>query len=95
MNQHNRLGGRANRIFDCELCGHSTRNVNPDAAGSDLCDLCYELCGLCNTVSDYGADELSAHDRETIADARPRYALRGDDVLARADKHFASELPGF
>lgn len=39
-------------VFNCNTCDHRTRSTGGDGADVGLCDLCYELAGEANHISD-------------------------------------------
>lgn len=41
-------------MYECRCCLRRTRHTGGDGAGVQLCDLCYELAGEENAVSDTG-----------------------------------------
>lgn len=45
---------RGSGCYVCRLCGHNTRDTGGDGAGVQSCDLCYELAGEENSISDTG-----------------------------------------
>lgn len=45
---------RGSGCFLCRVCGHNTRATGGDGADVHLCELCYELAGEENTISDTG-----------------------------------------
>jgi phage/plasmid primase-like uncharacterized protein len=49
---------RGRSTYPCMICGRLTRDT--DQCGTDLCQQCYDICGLDNTVNDngYTGDEL-------------------------------------
>lgn len=45
---------RGSAAYICRCCKHNTRSTGGDGAGVGLCDICYELAGEENCVSDTG-----------------------------------------
>lgn len=43
---------RGSGVYVCRTCQHNTRDTGGDGAGVQLCDLCYELAGEENSISD-------------------------------------------
>lgn len=41
-------------MYTCRVCKHSTRHTGGDGAGVGLCDLCHDLAGEENHISDNG-----------------------------------------
>lgn len=54
-------------VYVCRCCKHNTRDTGGDGSGLKLCDLCYELSGEENHISDnrggtYASKESVAKD---------------------------------
>lgn len=47
-------------VYCCRVCNHNTRHTGGDGASVGLCDLCYDLAGEDNHISDYGRTYDSA-----------------------------------
>jgi len=45
---------RGSGVYICRSCKHNTRDTGGDGAGVQLCDLCFELAGEENSISDSG-----------------------------------------
>jgi hypothetical protein len=45
---------RGSGVYTCRSCNHDTRDTGGDGAGVQLCDLCFDLAGEENHVSDNG-----------------------------------------
>jgi hypothetical protein len=43
---------RGSGVYVCRTCGHNTRDTGGDGAGVQLCDLCFDLAGEENHISD-------------------------------------------
>lgn len=53
-------------VYTCNVCKRQTRNTG-DNGSCDLCPQCFELAGIENTFSDYGADSTEA--QQYVAEA--------------------------
>lgn len=51
---------RGSGVYTCRCCGHRTRDTGGDGAINGCCDLCFELAGEENSVSDTG-DTYNSH----------------------------------
>lgn len=51
---------KGSAVFTCQCCNRRTRATNRDHASTGNCEICYELAGIENAFSDYGADEAFA-----------------------------------
>jgi len=69
---------RGRSTFNCICCHRLTREV--DQGGTDLCQECFEICGLDNTVNDnsYDPTEYLPEAERLLA----KIAKRGGDVEA-------------
>lgn len=47
---------RGSGVYKCRVCGHLTRDTGGDGAGVGNCDLCHDLAGECNHISDNGGE---------------------------------------
>jgi len=45
---------RGSGVYVCRCCGHNTRDTGGDGSGVQLCDICFELAGEQNHLSDNG-----------------------------------------
>lgn len=69
-------------VYTCRCCKHLTRDTGGDGSGVGNCDLCYDLAGEDNHISDHGGgtyestanvrDQLAALDRRNGAGAAQR-----------------------
>jgi hypothetical protein len=78
-----RFIGGGGGVYTCGVCQRSTRAVDLDAKGVDLCAECYTLAGIENTISDNGIDSPEA--QRYFAEAREmlgRLRAKGIDVSA-------------
>lgn len=44
---------RGSGVYKCRICGHMTRDTGGDGASNGSCDLCFDLCGEENHISDH------------------------------------------
>lgn len=51
---------RGSGVYVCRCCNHNTRSTGGDGAGVQLCDLCFDLAGEENSISDSGETYESA-----------------------------------
>ncbi len=79
--QQNARFQRGSGVYTCRSCGHNTRDTGGDGAGVRCCDICYELAGEENSISDTGktygsaesvANMLAALDRRNGAGTAQR-----------------------
>lgn len=54
-------------VYTCRMCSHNTRDSGGDGAGVRLCDICYELAGEDNSISDTGELYDARSTREMLA----------------------------
>lgn len=45
---------RGSGVYTCRICKHQTRDTGGDGASVGSCDICYELAGEENHISDSG-----------------------------------------
>lgn len=51
MNKSSNRFAAGSGCYDCNVCGHKTRATDPDAASLGQCELCYDLGGWENSLS--------------------------------------------
>jgi len=52
-------------VYRCRCCGHNTRHTGGDGSGVQLCDLCYDLAGEENHISDKGGKTYDSAENVT------------------------------
>jgi hypothetical protein len=57
-------GGAGGGAYVCNMCDHRTRNTDKEAAGCNLCKICYEDCLNENSYSD-GNITKAEYDKES------------------------------
>jgi hypothetical protein len=52
MNNRNARFGRGSGVYTCRTCGRKTRQTGGDNHSVGLCEECYEIAGLENSLAD-------------------------------------------
>lgn len=52
-------------VYTCRICNHKTRNTGGGGSSVGACDLCYELAGEENHISDSGGQTYGSKDAVT------------------------------
>jgi hypothetical protein len=78
--QHFQSRGGSPTVFNCDVCGRRARIV--DQGNTTICQECWDLAGMDNTVNDNGPQELTP----AVIEERDRLAAiivaRGGDLEA-------------
>lgn len=56
MARNNSFFKRGSGVYKCGCCGHMTRDTGGDGASVGNCDLCFDLAGESNHISDSGGE---------------------------------------